>query len=263
MSGDLSVPAARADVDEIMESALADADVDCLAPARAAVFEAEDRWYGDLLLAVHGAADGDGPPPLPAAASIELLRAYCRVRADLLVRVDEADAGDEGATPALLAGDYLYAAAYATLDGVRADRRRGCFDVLSDVSETVIEAFAAVRPAEVDSGEEFCSLVDRTAGALGAGAAALGATLAGADGDRRDSLAAVGRDLAAVRYLLLALGSRAPVGEDAPDERAVRRCVERRRAAVDRSLGSLPGDLRVDSLRSFADAALSEAAGED
>ncbi|WP_135820155.1 polyprenyl synthetase [Halostella litorea] len=249
-------PDPRAAIDRRIDAALAPDRGPGLASARAAVEGFDDRWYGRLAIRSHAAAAGaDGPDPGPApdaarsaAAAVELLRGYCRVRGELLCRVED-DASPADVRSALLAGDVLYAAAYSSLGRLDAGSADACFEPLVAASETVVETFAAshARPTTADRRDLF----DGTAGALGRGAAAIGAALAGADADRRDRFAALGHDLGTARGIRSALGpdlSAVPAAPEA-DERALRRHAANRLAEATRACRDLPPAVDTVHLR--------------
>ncbi|WP_435146011.1 hypothetical protein [Halobaculum sp. P14] len=198
-------------LESALESALGYADREQLAPARRAVLRRERRPYGDLLVGTAEAVSGDAPgkSAVRAAAAVELLRGYCLLRCDLLadVRAAAVDAaGDDSTagadtTASLLAGDYLQTSAYSTLGAASTDRLDDCFGTLVAVSRRMSEGFSRMHDAPSPSAAEYRSLLDATVGALGEGAAVIGATLAGADRGRRDRLAALGRQFGALRHL--------------------------------------------------------------
>lgn len=248
----------RSEIDRRLETALASADGDSLALARATVAECDDRQYGLLSTLAYEsmATSPDREAVLPAAAAVELLRGYCRLRSQLLIQVSEtmAHSLNRDPTTALLAGDYLYTSAYSTLRATEDGHLGDCFEILTDVSEALIEAFDANYANSAPSTTDHCSFVDETAGALGEGAALVGATLAGIDDARREHLAALGRGFGVGRRIRLALdadGDAAPVVPPKPDEERLRRYARRHLDEADRALEKLASSADVGALRAF------------
>ncbi|WP_226023735.1 polyprenyl synthetase [Halomicrobium salinisoli] len=234
----------RSDIDRRLETAVESADAAGLPAVDAVLSATDDRWYGRLLLRSYESTAGSPPPEaaLSAGAAVELLRAYCRLRTRLLDRgdADGARVGSLAPTASLLAGDFLYAAAYSELDGVDHVRGGACFDALVDVSETVVEALAAHYVGPTSPASELTA-IDDTAGALGEGAAVVGATLAGVDGQWRDHFATLGHGLAVGREIQRTADPDAGGFHPVPDldDRRLRRYAERRLAAADDALDEL------------------------
>lgn len=249
-------PVERAAIEAELERALGDVASEQLGVARKAVEGIEDRWYGQLAAASYAAAatESDAETALPAATAIELLRARSHLRSRVLVQIrgERAHALTFEPTEALLAGDYLATAAYASLDsGPRPAPKAGC-DVLADVLEAVTETFtgAYVRPGDPKPGEP--SFFDGTGGNVGRGAAVLGATFAGVDDDRREQFATVGRGLGTANLITRVLDRDPEQGMVAPpafDESRLRDHVEQRRAEARRALADLPPTVDVEPIR--------------
>lgn len=201
----------REAIDERLEAALPPAGGSPLAPAREVMLRAEDRRYGRLLVASYrsyGSLPGARvPEPIPsAAAAVELLRGYCRLRERLLNRVDGVSPSDRAPMADLLAADYLYTAAYSSLVGVDDDGLTVCVGMFTDVLNTIVETFDAAY-ARPSPAIDHATYVDGTAGALGWGAAGIGATLAGADDAPRSRFADYGRGFATAYRIRLILAS--------------------------------------------------------
>lgn len=260
MSREHSTGDRRAEIDRRLDEALdgAAVETDCLAPAQAAAAECDDRWYGRSLVASYeAAADVAEPAPaLDAAAAIELLRAYVRLRCELLDRLADEPAGRDP-TPALLSSDYLYTSAYSALGDVETARLGACFETVTSVSQTVIETFGAVATGPAPTGADLRAFVDGTAGALGRGAAAIGATLAGVDGRQRSRFETLGRGLGTARRIRLVLdgdADLAPSLSTEVDEGLLRRHAERRLDAIDPSFRELSAVDDAGLLRAFVEA---------
>lgn len=104
-------------------------------------------------------------------------------------------------TSSLLAGDYLYTSAYSTVSEMQNAPLDACFRTFTTVSKTITEAFDDWASRSTWTVPVYCTFVDETAGVFGEGAAAVGATLAGADTDDRARIASIGRGLATGRQL--------------------------------------------------------------
>ena len=226
-----------------------------LAAARAAVDSPEDRWYARLVAAAHDSASGSADPESVAAvgATLELVRGYCRLRADLLTALGGgctvSFASDRSA--ALLAGDYLHAAAFQSLQSTSQTAAGARVETLTDALGSVRRAFSVPLTG---SGAIEPSAIARTAGAVGEAAAALGASLAGAEVQSVDSLARTGRALATVDATdrLLDSAATASTGTSAIAERALRANAGRRREVAAELLRSLPDPVDAAPLRSLA-----------
>lgn len=165
----------------------------------------EDRWYGRFLVVASGAVADEFDPEaaLAGATAIELLWEYYRLRSELLGRVIEgvAHSLNREPTDALLTGDYVFASAFATLDGVEGRENGEWFDALTTTSRRVIEALWRAHRRERLSPEEVCAYVDGTAGALGEAAGSLAASVAMAEPADRQRLATLGQGLGIVRRI--------------------------------------------------------------
>jgi len=247
---ELSPSERRTELDRRLEAALAAADAGGLSLARSTVLECPDRWFGQLAaLSYDAVADApDSDAVLPAATAVELLRGYCRLRNDLLT--ERAATPDRDRTAVLLAGDYLNSAAYAAFGRVEDGPSGDGFDALTAAFQTIVEGFDAAYARSAAEGE---SLLDDTVGALGEGAAVVGATLAGIDDSGREPFADVGRGFSAARHVQRVLDSaraESLLPLDA-DERDLRRYGAKRLREAEAGLDRLAGDAEAASLRSF------------
>lgn len=263
MAAQLSPAERRAEIDERLRSALDVGDRDRLAPARAAVAECDDRPYGQLLARAHDSASdsADDETVVLAATAIELLRGYYRLRKTTLRRAEDGAVGASyrELTPALLSSDYLLSSAYSALGTIEEERLGACFEAFTDASETIVEAFGDGARGAARSSNEYCSFVEDTAGALGRGAAVVGATLGGVDGPDREQFAALGRGVGAVRQLRRAISSDAEpdgVGVALVEKRRVRQYADERADDVERALADLSPSVDARPLRAFVEDAL-------
>lgn len=264
MSRELTFDERRRAIDSRLETVLESARGDHLEPARTSIVDRDDRWYGQLVVLVYNsvAETPDETSVLHAATAMELLHGYCRLRMQLLGRLREtaADPVAWESDTALLASDYLYTAAYSTLGGIETADVETCFATLASVSETILETFGSddVQPSPT----AYCSFVDGTAGALGRGAAVIGATLATVEDQRRHHVATLGREFSAARRIQHTLAADTDVIRTvAPirDERQLRQCAQRRLVTAYRALEALSSTTDVASLRTFVEASLSSA----
>ncbi|GGM77101.1 hypothetical protein J2752_002948 [Halarchaeum rubridurum] len=162
---------------------------------------AADYWYGELSLHVHDTlADTHHDGAATAAAGVECLRAYIRLRGQLLVQLhdDVAHSFTADPTHTLLASDQLYAAAYAAL--ARSGGPVSLFDAVTCTSQCITGALSThyTDPETASSPE---SLVDDTMGALGEAAATIGAILADVTDDQHESVRLLGRGLGALEFI--------------------------------------------------------------
>lgn len=252
----------RAELDRRLDAALDVPDGTSLDLARSTVLDRPDRWYGQFVALSHDAiADArGGDAVLSAATAVELLRGYCRLRAEQFAHLDgdAVDSPVRDPTAALLAGDYLDSAAYAALGAVDHDRSRDAFEVLLDVSASLVEAFDA---GDATAAAEPGAFLDRTVGGLGAGAAVVGATLGGAGESRRDRFAAVGRGFSTAREAqrrLRSPASAACIPATVVDEHRFREHAADHLADAERALEDLAATVDAEPLRSFVDDALTE-----
>ncbi|EMA12962.1 hypothetical protein [Haloarcula marismortui] len=219
-----------------------------------------DRWYGQLVVTVYDSLSDrqDREDVLPYAAAVELLRGYVRLRSRLLVTLTDKHAHSLTLDPtvALLAGDYLYTAAFSSLRS-RSDFSLGdCFEILTTVLESITEAFARTYTAAGSTDHDQAKFLDDTAGSLGEGAAALGATLAGADEPVRRYCERLGRGLSTARqinYVIDMEPIEATVVPPTFDESQFRRYAEQRRDDAAQALDTLSETVDVTRLQAFAD----------
>ncbi|OLZ42705.1 polyprenyl synthetase [Natrinema saccharevitans] len=256
MTRELSLTERRDAIDDRLEAALETARGDFLLPARTTVVDRNDRWYGQLVaLVANSAADApDSPSILRAATAMELFRGYSLLRERLLVRLDtpgtEAVAWESNA--ALLAADYLQTAAYSTLGSLTDGRT--CIERLATVSERLVETLADADFASQPTPAAYRSFVDGTAGALGAGAAGIGATLASVDEQQRGRFETVGRGGSIERRIRSDFATDtgpSRSGHRVRDDRQLRRYARAQRAAATRALRTLSSTADVDPLREF------------
>lgn len=197
MTDDQPLDDALSDVDRRIDAALRAGDGGGASLARSVATTYDDRWYGQLVLRSNQAVrDGmDVETIVPAATAVELLRGYCRVRSEqLLRRADDTTRPSREPSAALLAGDLLYSTAYSELAAVDAAPLEACFETLTTVTGTIVAALSRrVRAGTATAADP--SVIDGTAGALGRGAAVIGATLAGVDDSDCDRFATLGRGL--------------------------------------------------------------------
>ncbi|WP_167837401.1 polyprenyl synthetase family protein [Halosimplex halophilum] len=250
----------RSAVEARLEAGLSGPDGDAPALAREAVDAADDRWYGRLVGGAYRSL-ADGPDPdrvVPAAAAVELLRGYCRIRRDLLVqfadRCPHSSTRDEVA--ALLAGDHLAAAAYSTLTAVDDPAVGDCVGPFADAFEALTGALATTFAEPVGPALDPVASIERTAGRIGECAAVLGGRLAGAGDRRLDGLTRAGRCFAAARAARAARErdgrSAAVAAPELPAER-LDDYAARRRTDGYRALGDLPPTVDASPLRRVAD----------
>lgn len=239
------------DIEPELERVLPDAGADLLPELRDALDT--NHWYGDLSLRVHDALAGrrhDGAAA--AAAGVELLHAYCRVRGQLLVQLSDDIAHSLTADPTrtLLATDHLYAAAYAAF--AHANAPTTLFTTAIDTSQRITTAFTARYTDQAQSMTEPGDLVDGTTGALGEAAAVAGAVLADATGAQRDAARTLGRGLGALESVRRADESEPrdrPVTLPNVDETQLNEYADRRRADVSRALDTLESSVDVRALQ--------------
>ena len=231
-------PGDRDAVERRIDAAFDQASGATLPAARAAVTDAEDRLHGGILVRSHESLSGgaDRSTVVAAAAAVELLWGYCRLRTELLARSpDASDDSPDDATPALLAGDFLYSAAHAALGEADDPAAVACFETVTTVSKRVVEALSAAATASPPERQRI--VAEEAVGALGAGSALLGATLADCPGPYEDSFETLGSALAAARW-----------AREAPAE-GTRRLDERWSAATERALDDVSGVAEVERLR--------------
>jgi len=248
-----------AEIERQIETVLGDT-VD-LPLVRNVLQESRDRWYGQLVVSVYDSLSehDDYEDVLPAAAAIELLRESVRLRSRLLVTLTDKHAHSVTLEPtaALLAGDQLYSAAFSALGSVPDSHSGDCFEILTEVFETITGTFArAYTPAESVEHDK-AAFLDETAGSLGEGAANLGRALAGHDVPNDQHFGRLGRELGVVRQIRLILDvdpSEAPVVPPTLDQANLRAMAEQRQDHADRALATLSETVDVTRLRAFAEA---------
>lgn len=210
MADDYSFDDRDAAIDRYLETTLEDLTIDVdheqvVGASAVKTIESVDQWYGQLLACSYESIVETPTPEayLPATASIELLHRYYRLRLALLVRIadETAHVSNQDVTSSLLVGDYLYTAAYSTLSELQTTSLGVCFRALATTLQTIIETFTDYAGQSTWTASEYSSFIEGTVGVLGEGAAAIGATLAGADADDRARIASVGRRLATGRQL--------------------------------------------------------------
>lgn len=262
MSHERSLADCCTKIDNHLETVLEAADSGCLAAARATMETYDDRWYGQLLtvsydsVAQRRATTPDTESIMPAATAIELLYGYCRLRGELLVQVNDeiAHSLSQDPTAALLAGDYLYTSAYSTLVGVDDTHLGECFEILTTISETIIETFSTTSTGPSSSASDLSAFFDTTAGSIGEGAAILGATLADVDSARRDSFAKLGRGFATARQIHRSLDAETGtvnVASIVTNERQLRKHAEQRRDEARKALQKLSSTVDMTAIRTL------------
>lgn len=242
MTTDRSIADCDALVERRIDSALDAAEGVPLPLVGAVMAEHDDRWYGQVLARSYAAVAGrmSTDPVGSAAAAVEFLRGYCRLRNELLVQTGETTPHSftREPTPALLAGDYLYSLAFSTLTDVDHSSTEVCYDRLADTSERLIETLASRHAAP--SSADHCTLVDGTVGSLGECAAVVGATLAGVDRGQRDHFASLGRSLSTASRIRRSLESDGESDEMPPpraDAERLRRHASRHATLASGALG--------------------------
>ncbi|QCC57991.1 polyprenyl synthetase [Natrinema thermotolerans] len=258
MTRELSLSERRDAIDERLEGTLETARGDYLLPARTAVVDRDDRWYGQLVaLVANSVTDApDSPSILRAATAMELFRGYSLLRERLLARLDtpgtEAVAWESNA--ALLAADYLQTAAYSMLGSLEGTAGGACIERLATVSERLVETLADADFDSQPTPAAYRSFVDGTAGALGRGAADIGATLAAVDDRQRGRFETVGRGGSVERRIRDDVATDTVSSRPGPrvrDDRQLRRYARAQHADATRALRTLSSTADVDSLREF------------
>lgn len=246
-----------------IENILSETDEAGLPPVRETVNEPDDRWYGQLVVNSYVSLINtkDLGIVLPVAAGIELLRGYVRLRSRLLVSLADTHPTSLtlDATPALLASDYLYTAAFSSLRSVPATASSKCFEILTTVLENITEAFSRAYTPAGSTEQDQAIYLDGTAGSLGEGAAALGATLAGVDEPVRRHCERIGRGLSTARQISYVLNidpTEAMVIPPTFDESQFRMYAEQRRDDAAQALDTLSEIVNVTRLQAFAEATL-------
>ncbi|WP_459193240.1 polyprenyl synthetase family protein [Halosimplex sp. J119] len=262
MTTDWTTTDSEAAIDRQLDAAVESAGGARLPLARAVVDESEDRWFGQVLARTYRAVADDADHELVgrAGAAVELLRAYCRLRNELLVQIDGSvpHSLDRDRTVALLAGDFLYAAAYSTLGEIDRPTLDACYRTLAETSSDLVRTFHTIRDRAGASADDHVSLVDGTAGRLGESAAVVGVTLAGADESHRDHFASLGRGLSTARQIRLAIedeGSPDGIVPPAVDEERLRYHATRQFAMATDARNRLRSVAETERLRPLFEAA--------
>ena len=249
------------EIQRYIRKAFRDMDKVSLPLVRNILQESGDRWYGQLVVSVYGSvSEGkEYEEVLPAAAAIELLRESVRLRSRLLVTLTDKHAHSITLEPteAVLAGDYLYAAAFASLRSVPNSRSGDCFEILTGVLETMTESFARVHTSAKSGEYDISVFLDETAGSLGEGATNLGGTLAGLDEPNLLHVERLGRELSVVRqirHILNADPSEATIVPPTIDQGQLHELAEKRQDHANRAIDSLSETVDVTPLRAFAEA---------
>ncbi|SEH67413.1 hypothetical protein SAMN05192561_12815 [Halopenitus malekzadehii] len=252
------VPSSR--IERHIERVLNDADEASLPLVRDVLHESPDRWYGQLVVSMYDSLSDrqDYGAVLPAAAAIELLRGYVRLRSRLFVTLTDNHAHSLTMDPtsALLAGDYLYTAAFSLLGSAPDSPPGDCFETLTTVLETVTEAFARTYTSAGSADHDQVMFLDETAGSLGEGAAALGATLADFDGPDRSHCERLGRDLSTARQFHQILNTdpnEAMIVPPTVNESRLHLHAEQRRNDATQAIDTLSETVDVTRLRVFAE----------
>jgi len=254
-------PVQPSQIDRHIQQVLSEEDAVELPLVRETLDESRDRWYGQLVVSVYDTlSDSQSPEPaLPAGAGIELLRGYVRLRSRLLLMLTERHAHSFTLDPtaALLSGDYLYTAAFSSLDSLPDSQSGDCFELLTTTLETITAAFARTHTPAGSPEHDRAMFFDDVAGTLGEAATGLGATLAGFDGADRGHLEQFGRGLSTARQIGVVLEtapSEAMVVPPTLDEPQLRERAERRRNDATEALDALSETVDVTRLRAFAEA---------
>lgn len=219
-----------------------------------------DRWYGQLVVSVYDSLSDRQDPEavLPAAAAIELLRGYVRLRSRLFVSLTDEHAHPltNDLTEALLAGDYLYTAAFSSLSTGPNSPSGDCFEILTWVHETITEAFVCTYTSAGSKDPDSAKFLEDTAGSLGAAAAAIGATVAGLDEQTCRDYEQLGRGLSTARQINYILGkdpNKAMVVPPTFDETHFRFHADRWQDEANQALESLSESADMGHLRTFTD----------
>ena len=195
----------RAQIEHRFKTLLSGVDDVNIPLAHTVLDQLDDRWYGILAVRVYDAASkgDDIDPVIPAATGVELLRAYIRLRSQLLLTHTENHAPSHRFDPdvALLAGDYFHSAAFSSLSTVPDIHAGVCFELIMSASRTITRLFSQTDPTADSADYTYEKLLDELAGLLGKTAAALGATIAGVDDLQRQQFERLGSALGANREL--------------------------------------------------------------
>lgn len=267
MTPDQPFDDALSEVDRRIDAALQPGDGGGASLARSVATASDDRWYGQLVLRSNQAVRNtvDVEAIVPAATAVELLRSYCRVRCEQLAqRSNAGPASSREPSAALLAGDLLYSTAYSELAAVDAAPVDACFETLTTVTGTIVAALSRRAQADTATAADR-SVIDGTAGALGRGAAVIGATLAGVDDSDRDRFATLGRGLGVGRRVSRTLDQadgRFRPQSSGSDARRLRRHAEQRLEDAAAAVEALSTVADVTTLRSLV-AEVDDVVGSD
>ncbi|GAB7010732.1 HalOD1 output domain-containing protein [Halorubrum trueperi] len=249
------------EIERHIDQVLGDVDKFGLPLVRDVLQEPRDRWYGQLMISVYDSLSDNqnSETVLPAAAAIELLRGSVRLRSRMLVTLTDnhTQTLTQEPTTALLAGDYLYTAAFSSLHSVPDSRVGDCFKLLTTVLRTITETFAYTYTSDRSTDDGPTTFLDETAGSLGEGAAALGSILAGTDERNRRHVVQFGHGLSIERqinHILDADPNEAMVIPPTFDEAQFRMHAERRRDDANQALDALSKSADVTHLRGFSEA---------
>lgn len=256
-----SDPVHPSQIDRHLERVLSDADGVELPLAREVLQESRDRWFGRLVGTVYDSLSsrGNSDLVLSAAAGIELLRGYVRLRSRQLSNLTDKQAHSLTLNPtsALLSGSDLYAAAFSSLRSVPHIRSGDAFEILATALETITEAFARTYSLPQTADYDNAVFFDETVGTLGEAAAVFGATLAGPDELHRRYLEQFGRGISTARQIGLALDSASGGAIVVPptlNEAQLATHAERRRDEAEQALAAFPEAVDVTRLRAFVEA---------
>ncbi|MFK8215137.1 polyprenyl synthetase family protein [Haloferax volcanii] len=246
-------------VESRFRSLFAGLDESAAATAREVVEASETRWYADLLSdTVDAVAETDDAVDArsvhAAGSAVELLWGYYRLRDRLLVRLSDARAHSltMDSTTALLAGDYLHAAAYSSISSVPSSHLGACVERLNESARGLVGTFRSAERASPRTEAEVVSYCEDTAGRLGETASVLGSLLADADEAQRRLLGRVGREASVARQLRRICESDPAATAISPpecDESRLRERAARRREDALAALRALPGSVDRSVLR--------------
>lgn len=209
--------------------------------------ERADRRFATLLARSYVAVGGrepDADAVVAPATAVELLREYHRLRGELLVQVDETTthSANRDPTDALLAGDYLFAAAFGALQSSGGVPAEAPFATLVDTAQSLVEAMGRAHAGDGQAAGDLPAYLDDTVGALGEAAAVLGATVADVDAAHRRAFAPIGHGIAVADWIETVLSrepGRASIVPPIPDEDALQQLAARRRQGAREAILSL------------------------
>jgi len=249
------------EIEEQIKRVLRDTDKVDLPLVSNVLQESRDRWYGQLAVSAYDSLSEheDDEDILPVAAAIELLRESVRLRSRLFVTLTNEHPHSLTLEPtaALLAGDYLYTAAFSSLRSVPDARSGDCFEILTAVHETITGRFARTYTPAKSGESDKAVFLDETVGSLGEGAAVLGGTLAGLDQPNHRHVERLGGELSVARQSRLILEAdpgEATVVPPTIDQAQLRALAKRRQEHANRALDALSATVDVTRLRELAEA---------